>query len=225
MKKIFLVLTLVFFLTPITAYGQLPINPNDFTSIAQKAAGDRQCGEVKWLEQATGITDGLIIPCGCLDRSGDTACGLNEALQTLVNVSKVILAITGAAAMLMFAYGGVMFIIAAGAQDKVQQGKDAIKAATIGIVIVLTAWLIVNFTISAITKGEVTGGDIFDRPWTSGPSATNGEQPTPSTGEPSENSCEDGQVVSSSLCPILCNNDVASAQPLGGDLVCCICND
>lgn len=223
MKKIFLVPALIILLSPATTHGQ--VNPNDFIPVAKEAAS-RQCGEVKWLEQATGIDDGLIIPCRCLDGSIATPCGLNEALQTLVNVSKVILAITGAAAMLMFAYGGVMFIIAAGAQDKVQQGKDAIKAATIGIVIVLTAWLIVNFTISAITKGEVTGGGIFDRPWERGPSATSGvsDLPDPTTpGGPSENACP-GQLTDRWNCPESCTI-VDTGGGAISSTVCCVCNN
>lgn len=142
-----------------------------FSIIASpKTVYAQECQPIEWLQQSTGIPEGRIIPCSCTE-GGPEGCGLNQVLQTIVNVSKLILAVTGAAAILMFSYGGVMFIIAAGNQEKIQQGKDALKAATIGIVIVLTAWLIVNFTISAITQGEVTGGGIFDRPWTEGPSA------------------------------------------------------
>ena len=44
-----------------------------------------------------------------------------------------------------------------------QKGKAAIQAAAIGIIIILSAWLIVNFTINAVTRGEIGGqANIFD---------------------------------------------------------------
>lgn len=135
------------------------------------------CESIDWLEQSTGIKDGLIVPCECT--SSDTSdagdridqCGLTELLQTIVNITQLILFLTGTVALVMFMYGGVMFIIAAGAQDKVQKGKDALKAAAIGIVIVLGAWLIVNFTIVSLTGGDVSSpAKIFNQPWTKEPS-------------------------------------------------------
>jgi type IV secretion system pilin len=115
-----------------------------------------------WLEQI-GITDGAIVPKACTGANkGVNACGLTEALETIVNLSKLLLALTGSAALLMFMYGGILWVISAGNQERVQKGKAAITAAGIGIVIILSSWLIVNFTILALTKGEVGGtANIF----------------------------------------------------------------
>lgn len=111
-----------------------------------------------------------IIPKGCLDKaptctSGTddpkTCCGVNAMLQIFVNIAQLIFALTGSAALLMFAYGGVMFIIAAGSQERVGKAKEILKAAVIGLVIIFGSWLIINFTISALTQGTVTGGKLF----------------------------------------------------------------
>lgn len=88
-------------------------------------------------------------------------CGLNGILQTIINIAQLIFALTGSAALLMFAYGGVMFILAAGNQERVSKAKEILKAAVIGLVIIFGSWLIINFVVSALTGGAVTGGKLF----------------------------------------------------------------
>ncbi len=136
----------------------------------------------KWLEDI-GITGGTIIPGACLDSAIDckpdgttpegfnkcTTCGLNEIFKTIVNISQLILALTGSAALLMFAYGGTMFIIAAGNQERISKAKEILKAAVIGIIIIFSAWSIVNFTILALTDGEIgTVPKLFGKYWNQG---------------------------------------------------------
>lgn len=185
MKIKFLVLTSIasaLFLglvAPISA--QTGLSAEQAQNIAQSIQKRSQCAPVTWIEKATSIDDGLIVPCECLDSSVSTNCDLESVLQTIVNISQVLLALTGGAAVLMFTYGGVMFIVAAGNSDRVAQGKAALQAAVIGIIVILGAWLIVNFTIISLTGGNVVGNgpaEIFNRAWTAGPDATppSGEQ-------------------------------------------------
>ena len=119
-----------------------------------------------WVEDIIG---GPLIPEGCTkDRTSDSTsqveeCGLKQMLQVVINFSKILLALTGSAALLMFIYGGALFIVAAGKQEMIQKGKAAMSAAAIGIVIMLGAYLIVNFIILALTNGEVGGqATIFE---------------------------------------------------------------
>lgn len=101
------------------------------------------------------------------------ACGLDAALQIIINSSKLIVAFAGSAALLMFVYGGTLWIIAAGSPEKIEKGKTAMASAVIGIAIILGAWLIVNFSILAITGGKIgETGKIFDRNWSSPPAST-----------------------------------------------------
>lgn len=122
--------------------------------------------EESWVENILGQP---LIPISCTQSQNFDVkqCGLNEMLQTIINFSKLILALTGSAALLMFTYGGVMFILAAGNEERAKKGIAAISAAAIGIAIVLGAWLIVNFVILALTKGEIGGeAKIFKNiPW------------------------------------------------------------
>jgi hypothetical protein len=107
-----------------------------------------------------------LIPEKCTGAAGDVNdCGLTQMLEVVVNVSSLIVAMTGSVALLMFTVGGLMFIASAGNQERVQKGKAILQAAVIGIVLVLGAWMIINVIILALTKGDV-GGDalIFGRP-------------------------------------------------------------
>jgi len=149
------------------------------------------CPETAWLK-AIGVSEGRLIPCDCITSDISQSekvlkCGLTEMFQTIVNFSQIILALTGSAALLMIVYGGTMMILAGAGitgtgdnKKKINMGKDAIQAAIIGLAIVLGAWLIVNTTIMALTKGEVGGtATIFGQSWSS-------EQNPDSTGSTNE---------------------------------------
>jgi len=64
--------------------------------------------------------------------------------------------------------GGFIFIISAGSESRVRTGKRIMTTAVIGIVLVLSAWLIVN-TILFFLTGQETGGIAtigdFMQPW------------------------------------------------------------
>ena len=117
---------------------------------------------------AINIKDGSLIPCECVG-SGD--CNLNSAFQLIVNITQLILAMVGSLALLMFTYGGLMFIIAAGAQERIQKAKQILVAASIGVAIIFSAWLIVNIVIGALTNGTIhSEAKIFERIWSEAPS-------------------------------------------------------
>ncbi len=110
---------------------------------------------------AAGVVETIInrplIPESCTGAADPdvNTCGLTQMLEVVINVAALIVAMTGSAALLMFIIGGLMLIISAGSQEKVQQGKNIIQAAAIGIVLVLGSWVIINVIILALTKGEV----------------------------------------------------------------------
>lgn len=90
-------------------------------------------------------------------------CGVSAMFETIIRVSNLILMLTGSVALLMFMYGGARWILAAGKQEWVQAGTAAMTAAVVGLVIILTSWLIVNFTIIALTDEAISGqAQIFD---------------------------------------------------------------
>lgn len=79
-----------------------------------------------------------------------TCRNTNDLVQVLIDQGKMIFGLIGMVALAAFVYGGFLMVFSFGASDKVQQGKDVMVAAVVGIVIVFTAYLAVNFILNAL---------------------------------------------------------------------------
>ena len=90
-------------------------------------------------------------------------CTISDLVQVGVNITYIILGVIGSLALLMFVYGGFMFLISAGSQDKITKAKSILVNAAIGILVVFCAWVIVNFVIVVLTGGQLgETGKIFN---------------------------------------------------------------
>ncbi len=67
-----------------------------------------------------------------------------------INIANYLFGIIGALALLMFIYGGVLFIISEGNPERVKKGADAMLAAVIGLIVVFSAYLLVGFLSEAV---------------------------------------------------------------------------
>lgn len=67
-----------------------------------------------------------------------------------IAIAEVILGITGSLALLMFVWGGTLLLFYGYDPKNVQKGKDAIKNAIIGLVIIFTSYMIVQFVIKSL---------------------------------------------------------------------------
>lgn len=74
---------------------------------------------------------------------------LNDFVRLFVNVAKWILGISGSLALLAFIYGGIMFLVSGGNSEKVARAKQIIIGAVMGLVIVLTSFIIIGFIFTA----------------------------------------------------------------------------
>ena len=109
------------------------------------------------------VADGYTFA-GCIN---DGSCTLDDFIKIALNVSKWILGITGSLTLLMFIYGGVMFLISSGSSEKVTQAKQIIIGAVIGLIIVFAAYTIIRFTFKAMGldwKGTSKYEDITPTP-------------------------------------------------------------
>ena len=75
---------------------------------------------------------------------------LNAILSIVIGASRWILGIVGSLALVMFIYGGFMFLISAGSSEKIGQARKIIIAAVIGLIIVFTSFLIIKFILSSL---------------------------------------------------------------------------
>lgn len=60
-------------------------------------------------------------------------------------IIKAVLGITGTVALIYFIVGGLMWMTAGGNMDKVKKGKDTLVWATLGLIIIFSAYSILNF--------------------------------------------------------------------------------
>jgi hypothetical protein len=80
----------------------------------------------------------------------ESPISIKEPGELITNIVNALLGIIGAVAVLMIIYGGIVYMTAAGNEEKIKMGKTVITGAIIGLVISLLAYVIVNFVIKAI---------------------------------------------------------------------------
>ena len=89
---------------------------------------------------------------------------------------RFVLGIVGSLVLLMFIYGGFLFLISGastnGKGETINRGKDVISAAVVGLVIVLASWLIISFLMSSLGYNSSGFGSWYS---TEIPSQTNSE--------------------------------------------------
>jgi len=82
-------------------------------------------------------------------------CELDDVLQVFVNISSFILGISGSVVLLMFVYGGFMWITAGGNEARIKKGKDVLVGTVIGLLIIFGAYTAINVVISTLKTGEL----------------------------------------------------------------------
>ena len=80
----------------------------------------------------------------------DGQCTLNQILQVFVNITIFILGISGSVILLMFVYGGFLWVTSRGEAKRIEKGKDTVTQAVIGFAIIVLAYSMVNFLIAAL---------------------------------------------------------------------------
>lgn len=81
----------------------------------------------------------------------DNPLGNIETTQDLIGqVINAILGVVGSLALLMFVYGGLTWMTAAGNEEKIKKGKGILMWATIGLVVIFTSYAVLKFIISVL---------------------------------------------------------------------------
>ncbi|PIT86150.1 MAG: hypothetical protein COU33_04750 [Candidatus Magasanikbacteria bacterium CG10_big_fil_rev_8_21_14_0_10_43_6] len=77
----------------------------------------------------------------------------DDLVTLMVNIGKMIFSVIGMLAFVMFIYGGFTMILAMGNPEKFKKGMQILVAAVVGIVISLSAYLLINFILDALGVG------------------------------------------------------------------------
>lgn len=68
------------------------------------------------------------------------------------NVIKVVLGIVGSLALIIFIYGGLMWMTSSGNTERIKKGRDTLVWAAIGLMVIFGSYTVINFVIQSITK-------------------------------------------------------------------------
>ena len=98
--------------------------------------------------------------CACRDEG---RCELGDILQVIANVMVFILAISGSIFILIFLYGGILWITSNGRPEKIQNGKLTMVRAIVGLVIIFGSYALVALLIGVLINGQAPGaGDTIE---------------------------------------------------------------
>lgn len=67
-------------------------------------------------------------------------------------IIKAVLGIVGSLALVMFIYGGFMWMTSAGNSEQVQKGKNILIWAALGLAVIFSSYALVKFVIEGITN-------------------------------------------------------------------------
>lgn len=82
--------------------------------------------------------------------------GSNASIPQIIgNVVSAMLAIAGAATLVMFVWGGIQMVISQGDPGKITKGKNTLIWAVIGLVIIFTAYALVTAIINTLSGGTI----------------------------------------------------------------------
>ncbi|MFA5945833.1 MAG: pilin [Patescibacteria group bacterium] len=89
--------------------------------------------------------------------------GTTDPREIIGNLIKAVISIIGSITLLMFVYGGVLWITSMGDDKKVMKGKQILVWCVAGLAIIAGAYALTNAVISGLTTGSVipttaTGG-------------------------------------------------------------------
>ncbi|MDE2001642.1 MAG: hypothetical protein KGI60_03725 [Patescibacteria group bacterium] len=89
-----------------------------------------------------------LVPCG---NPGQAACTLCDALQLVKNLINFMLQAGFALVGLFIAWGAFVIMTAGGSEERVKEGRKIMTTAVTGLVIMLTAWLVLGTIIQILT--------------------------------------------------------------------------
>lgn len=82
--------------------------------------------------------------------------------ELIGRVAGLMVGIAGSFALLMFAYGGFTIITSAGDDQKVTKGKQNLIWSAVGLILILSSWMLVQWVFDIIIIGPMAGEDCAE---------------------------------------------------------------
>jgi len=89
---------------------------------------------------------------------GDGVASAENSLSGFIgnNIIQPIFGLVGLAFFCLALYAGVLWMTAMGDPKKVDKAKDILVSATVGLVIIVAAYVLTNAVLSSVTSGTIT---------------------------------------------------------------------
>ena len=97
----------------------------------------------------------IFLPSAVLAATLTNPLGTTNIRTVIGRLITSLLGVTGSIALLMFVYGGFLWLISAGVPDKVKKGKEVMKWAVLGLVVIVGAYTIVRAVVTALESGTI----------------------------------------------------------------------
>lgn len=132
MKRYFLVFTLFFLLAmPLFVFAQNNNSQSD--NIPSNTQSDK-------ISCPAGSTNCLTNPLG----------NINTPQALIGKVINAVLGVVGSLALLIFVYGGLIWMTSSGSAEKIKQGRDTLLWAAIGLVVIFSAYGLTRVVLSSV---------------------------------------------------------------------------
>ncbi len=83
--------------------------------------------------------------------------GVTDPRLIIARVIQAALSIVGSVALLMFVYGGFLWLTSAGNATAVEKGKNVLLWAVMGLVLIASSYVLVTAIFQGLATGSVTG--------------------------------------------------------------------
>lgn len=82
----------------------------------------------------------------------DNPLGQSDPRVIIGNIIRVVLGIVGSLALIIFIYGGLMWMTSSGNTERIKKGRDTLVWATIGLMVIFGSYTVVNFVIQSLAR-------------------------------------------------------------------------
>lgn len=79
----------------------------------------------------------------------------DDLICLFIGVMKLILGALGLFGLVMFIWGGVLWMSSGGNEERIKKGKETLVWATLGLVVIIGSWVVLRFvlkTVATVTR-------------------------------------------------------------------------
>ncbi|MFH2063448.1 MAG: pilin [bacterium] len=175
---------------------------------------------VRGLARLSLVAGGCLLPAAALAVQVVPSCatgadvpGVDCILETFGRIAQIILGLTGGIALVMFVYGGFLMLSSAGG-DRAKKGIDTLKAAAVGVILVLTAGYLVRYGLDQLRISK----SLLETPTAESTAEPSAAGCTVAAWGGSCSACTD--TVAGTPCGPEGAASLSTCTPAGADLVC-----